>query len=302
MFRKLSVCSTHNTSFDFHFTAAIPLLEQTRIIAANYKTIDKETKDFCSMVASLIKQRHSLLITSDMLQEFQEGPHQKKTKTKMNPVNEEAFSPKKPHLATVKTNRDTKQAIAIDVPQSVHYNQRKSPTATDHVNQSAMTSNLLASGKSSMDTLGTFYHCSTLTDRKNEMFSLPFSIEYIDVQSTANRKIQEKDKAADMTRTNIMALRCEEEEESSLMSKRAYPMPCCQLVGGGSEHAMDSLHSTHSTEEAEVQNSKVSYEFDELPVDDSVLLGELSSECSDIKEDTFSFSFPWEGSIDLHRP
>jgi hypothetical protein len=84
-------------------------------------------------------------------------------KTKMNPVNEEAFSPKKPHLVTVKTNRDTKQATAIDVPQIVHDNQRKSPTATDHVNQSAMTSNLLASGKSSMDTLGTFYHSSRRT-------------------------------------------------------------------------------------------------------------------------------------------
>ena len=210
------------------------------------------------------------------------------------------YQPKKPHLVTVKTNRDTKQATAIDVPQIVHDNQRKSPTATDHVNQSAMTSNLLASGKSSMDTLGTFYHCSTLTDRKNEMFSLPFSIEYIDVQSTANRKNQKKDKAADMMRTSIMALRCQEEEESSLMNKRAYPMPCCQLVGGGSEHAMDSLHSTHSTEETEVQNSKVSYEFDDLSVDDSVVLGELSSECSDIEEDNSSFL--WEANIDLHRP
>jgi hypothetical protein len=426
------------------------------MIAANYKTIDKETKDFCSTVANLIKQRHSLLITSEMLQEFQEGPHQKKTKTKMNPENEEAFTnttnptpptyvppptpdykpnptptygrddgyghkddvngyghddhddghghndhdcyygksgkggkgskgghyddddyyygksgkgskgghydhddgqhsggyskysgdissgsggggddhdhghyygksgkgsygsksskgghydgksgkgskgghydhddPKKPHLATVKTNGDTKQAIDT-------LDQRISPTATDHVNQSAITSNLFASSKLSMDTLGTFYHCSTLTDRKSEMFCLPFSIEYNNVHSTANRKIQEKDNAADMMRPSIMALRCEEEEESSLMNKHAYSMPCCQLVGGGSEHAMDSLHSTHSTEEAEVQNSKVSYEFDDLSVDDSVVLGELSSECSDIEEDNFSFL--WEANIDLHRP
>jgi hypothetical protein len=132
------------------------------------------------------------------------------------------------------------------------------------------------------------------------MFCLPFSFKYNNVQSTANCKIQEKDNAADMMRRSIMALLGEEEEESSLMNKHAYPMPCCQLVGGGSEHAMDSLHPTHSTEEAEVQNSKVSYEFDELSVDDSVLLGEWSSKYPDIKEDTFSF--PWEANIDLRRP
>lgn len=86
---------------------------------------------------------------------------------------------------------------------------------------------------------------------------------------------------ADMMRTSIMALRCEEEEESSLTNKSAYLMPCCQLVGKS-----EPSHRTHSTEEAEVQNSNVSYEFDELSVDDSVILDEWSSEYSDIEEDT----------------
>ena len=138
------------------------------------------------------------------------------------------------------------------MPPIVYDIQHKSPTAMDHVNQWGMTSNLLTSGKSSMDTLGTFY-CSTRRDSKNEMFCLPFSIEYPNVQSTTNHRIQEMENAADMMRTSIMALRCEEEEESSLTNKSAYLMPCCQLVGKS-----EPLHRTHSTEEAEVQNSKVS--------------------------------------------
>jgi hypothetical protein len=113
------------------------------------------------------------------------------------------------------------------------------------------------------------------------MFCLPFSIEYPNVQITTNHRIQEMENAADMMRTSIiMALRCEEEEGSSLTNKSAYLMPCCQLVGKS-----EPSHRTHSTEEAEVQNSKVSYEFDELSVDDSAVLGEWSSEYSDIEED-----------------
>ena len=287
MFHKHSLIAKNTTSHStFLFTAAIPLLEQTRIIAANYKTIDKETKEYCATVSNLIKQRHSLLITSEMqlLQEVQEGPHQKKTKTKKNTmkklVQRVVASPKEPQVATVKTNRDTEQALALDVPPIVYDIQPKSPTATGHVNQSRMTSNLLTSGKSSVDTPGAFY-CSTRTDPKNEMFCLPFSIEYPNVQSTPNRRIQEMENAADMMRTSIMALRCEEEEESSLMNKSAYLMPSCQLVGKS-----EPSHRTHSTEEAEVQNSNVSYEFDELSVDDSLILDEWSSEYSDIEEDT----------------
>ena len=219
-----------------------------------------------------------------LLQEVQEGPHHKKTKTKKNTVKKlvqrEVASPKEPQVATVNTNHDIEQALALDVPPIVYDIQHKSPTATDHVNQWGMTSNLLTSGKSSMDTPGAFY-CSTRTDPKNEMFCLPFSIEYPNVQSTPNRRIQEMENAADMMRTSIMALRCEEEEESSLMNKSAYLMPCCQLVGKS-----EPSHRTHSTEEAEVQNSNVSYEFDELSVDDSLILDEWSSEYSDIEEDT----------------
>ena len=184
----------------------------------------------------------------------------------------EVASPKEPQVATVKTNRDTEQALALDVPPIVYdICQHKSPTATDHVNQWGMTSNLLTSGKSSMDTPGAFY-CSTRTDPKNEMFCLPFSIKYPNVQSTPNRRIQEMENAADMMRTSIMALRCKEEEESSLMNKSAYLMPCCQLAG-----KIEPSHRTHSTEEAEVQNSNLSY--------DSVVLDEWSSEYSDIEED-----------------
>jgi hypothetical protein len=113
------------------------------------------------------------------------------------------------------------------------------------------------------------------------MFCLPFSIEYPNVQSTPNCRIQEMENAADMMRTSIMALRCEEKEESSLMNKSAYLMPYCQLAGKS-----EPSHQTHSTEEAEVQNSNVSYEFDELSVDDSLILDEWSSEYSDIEEDT----------------
>ena len=184
----------------------------------------------------------------------------------------EVASPKEPQVATVKTNRDTEQALALDVPPIVYdICQHKSPTATDHVNQWGMTSNLLTSGKSSMDTPGAFY-CSTRTDPKNKMFCLPFSIEYPNVQSTPNRRIQEMENAADMMRPSIMALLCKEEEESSLMNKSAYLMPCCQLAG-----KIEPSHRTHSTEEAEVQNSNLSY--------DSVVLDEWSSEYSDIEED-----------------
>ena len=210
-----------------------------------------------------------------LLQEVQEGPHHKKTKTKKNTVKKlvqrEVASPKEPQVATVKTNCDTEQVLALDVPPIVYDIQRKSPTATDHVNQWGMTLNLLTSGKSSMDTPGAFY-CSTRTDP--EMFCLPFSIEYPNVQSTPNRRIQEMKNTTDMMRTNIMA-------ESSLMNKSAYLMPCCQLVGKS-----EPSHRTHSTEEAEVQNSNLSYEFDELSVDDSVVLDKWLSEYSDIEEDT----------------
>jgi hypothetical protein len=99
--------------------------------------------------------------------------------------------------------------------------------------------------------------------------------------------------AADMMRTSIMALRCEEEEESILTNESVYLMPCCQLVGKS-----EPSHRTHSTEEAEVQNSKVSYEFDELSVNDSVVLGEWSSKYSDIEED---IALIHEADIDLHR-
>jgi hypothetical protein len=70
-----------------------------------------------------------------LLQEVQEGPHQKKIKTKKNAVKKlvqrVVASPKEPQVATVKTNRDTKQALALDVPPIVYDIQRKSPTATE---------------------------------------------------------------------------------------------------------------------------------------------------------------------------
>ena len=145
-----------------------------------------------------------------LLQEVQEGPHHKKTKTKKNTVKKfvqrEVASPKEPQVATVKTNHDTEQALALDVPPIVHAIQRKSPTATDHVNQWGMTSNLLTSGKLSMDTPGAFY-CLITSDMQLLQ----------EVQEGPHQpRIQEMENAADMMRPSIMALRCEEEDISKV--------------------------------------------------------------------------------------
>ena len=137
-----------------------------------------------------------------LLQEVQEGPHQKKTKTKKNIVKNLVQR----EVTTVKTNCDTEQALALDMPPIVHAIQHKSPTAMDHVNQSGMTSNLLASGKSSMDTQGAFY-CLITSDMQLLQ----------EVQEGPHQpRIQEMENAADMMRTSIMALRCEEEDISKV--------------------------------------------------------------------------------------
>jgi hypothetical protein len=125
------------------------------MVASNYKTIDKETKDYCATVSNLIKQRHSDLIAGvdgdkGIVVRAQEGQPEKKKKKKL--VQREVLS-----LATAMTNGDTNKhpMMALNEP-IVHDVKRKSPViATSCVYPFAWPSNL--STLPSMDTLGTFF-------------------------------------------------------------------------------------------------------------------------------------------------
>jgi hypothetical protein len=358
------------------------MLEQTRIIAANYKTIDKETKDFCLTVSGMLKQRHSLLITNEMLLQEAKAFQPKKNKNPSGKLMQREVSSKKSRVATTKTSGDTeihhatktktddvtepsappttwvdqstmtsnlltlsqafidtlhcstipddpkkkewnhvpnnniclpfvnnhlpiqvsqysvdyldsqrtdnhRTAHEIDVLSNsdsnrmmAEYRRNFQRITTNHVNQSGM---MLASGKSPTDSLGTFY-CSARTDPKNEMFCLPFSIEYNDVLRTANDRIQEMKNTADMMRMKIMALTYEEEEETSRMNNfpgaPPFHVPYCQPIqddGGGGmvlwHPAIDSSHHG-SLSSAEDEGVSTAYKTEEFPIDDSFLLSE----------------------------
>jgi hypothetical protein len=88
------------------------------MVASNYKTIDKETKEYCVTVSNLIKQRHGDLIAVDKLRAQEGHPGEKKKKEKL--VQREVLS-----LATVKTNGD-KNEHSLMAP-IVHYDQHKTP-------------------------------------------------------------------------------------------------------------------------------------------------------------------------------
>lgn len=159
-----------------------------RIVASNYKTIDKETKEYCVTVSNLIKQRHGDLIAVDKLRAQEGHPGEKKKKEKL--VQREVLS-----LATVKTNGDTNEhpIMALNVPIVVHDARRKiSIITTGRVDPLAWPSNLTTSP--SMDTLETFYgSTSSLQDPKNGMPRPPFNVDYPNVPSTANHRVQAMD-------------------------------------------------------------------------------------------------------------
>jgi len=159
-----------------------------RIVASNYKTIDKETKEYCVTVSNLIKQRHGDLIAVDKLRAQEGHPGEKKKKEKL--VQREVLS-----LATVKTNGDTNEhpIMALNVPIIVHDAQRKSPiTITSPVDPLAWPSNLTT--WPSMDTLETFDgSTSSLQDPKNGLPRPPFNVDYPNVPSTANHRVQAMD-------------------------------------------------------------------------------------------------------------
>ena len=115
------------------------------MVASNYKTIDKETKEYCVTVSNLIKQRHGDLIAVDKLRAQEGHPGEKKKKEKL--VHREVLS-----LATVKTNGD-KNELSLMAP-IVHYDQHKTPIiiTTSSVDPLAWPLNLTTSP--SMDTLG----------------------------------------------------------------------------------------------------------------------------------------------------
>ena len=137
---------------DLH--AATPFVELARTVGANWKIIDKETKEYCMTVSNLIQARHSELIAKER--------GQLKKKKSQLVQQREVSSPKVPYEATVKTNSDTKPPI-------VHY-------TTSNNYQLAVSSNVMPSSKPSMamDTLGTFRYGSTRLDAMIEMCCLPF--------------------------------------------------------------------------------------------------------------------------------
>jgi len=165
--------------------AALPFFELARIIAANYKTIDKETKEFCDTVSKLIKQRHADLTAVDKLG-AQAGQPKKKKKGKECPVT--LVEGDVPRVATAKTRSDTKLPTRVlNAPIVVH-----SPSTSSSIDQLAETSSLMTSTPST-DTLGTFIGSGASQElNKNGMAPPPFWRNYPDVQHRTNR-IQEMD-------------------------------------------------------------------------------------------------------------
>ena len=156
---------------DLHFTAATPFAELARTVGANWKIIDKETKEYCMTVSNLIHARHS--------KHNKQGARDDQSKKKKARLvqQREVSSPKVPYEATAETNSDTKSPI-------VHY-------ATSNVCQLAVSSNVMPSSKASvaMDTLGTFRYGSTSLDAMNELCCIPLSTESpINVLSTSSHR------------------------------------------------------------------------------------------------------------------
>ena len=333
----------------------MPLLEQTRIIAANYKTIDNETKEYCATVSNLIKQRHSLLITNEMLLQEAQDCQPKKTKNPSGKLVQREVSSKKPRAATDKKSGDT----VIDHATKMRTDDLAAPsTPTMWVDQSTVTSNLLTLS-SNLLTLSKAYidtlHCSTSPDDpKKEMWNhvpgnntfLPFvknqdSVDYLNSQSTDNHRTHEMDDlfnsdsnrmiteyglnfqptdeylgltgyflaghdadsnvhdaivdemlpeianvnqrstiAANMMRTEIMALTCEEEEESSPVNNAGPPfhLPYCQPVQNEGGEGMVLWHqvieSSHHQSLSSAKDEGVSnaYKTEEFITDN--ILGE----------------------------
>jgi hypothetical protein len=164
----LSLLNMHHL-IDLHFTAVTPYAELAKIVVANWKIIDKETKEYCMTVSNLIQERHSRLNK----QGARDGQSKKK-KTQLV-QQREVSSPKEPYVVTAKANRDTKPPI-------VHY-------TTSNVNKLAVSSNVMPSSKASMaiHTQGTFNN-STGLDAMNEMRCLPFSTDSPNVLSTSSHR------------------------------------------------------------------------------------------------------------------
>jgi len=162
--------------------AALPFFELSRIIAANYMTVDKETKEFCDTVSKLIKQRHADLTAVDKLS-AQAGQPKKKKKGKECPVT--LVEGDVPRVATAKTNSDTKHPTrALNAPIVVH-----SPSTSSSIDQLEETSSLMTSTPS---TLGTLIGSGASQElNKNVVAPPPLWQNYPNVQRTD--RIQEMD-------------------------------------------------------------------------------------------------------------
>ena len=155
---------------DLHFTAVTPFVELARIVAANWKIIEKETQEYCMTVSNLIQERQSKLNK----QGARDGQSKKKKAQLVQ--QREVSSPKEPYVATAKaTSSDTKPPI-------VHYTK-------GYVDQLVVSSDIMPPSKASMamDTLGMFYG-STSRDAMNEMCCLPFSTDSSNVLSTYSHR------------------------------------------------------------------------------------------------------------------
>ena len=155
----------------------------SRIIAANYKTVDKETKEFCDTVSKLIKQRHADLTAVDKLGAQAGQP--KKKKGKEYPVT--LVEGDVPRAATAKTRSDTKHPTRLlNAPIVVH-----SSSTSSSIDQLAETSSLMTSTPYT-DTLGTFIGSGASQElNKYRVAPPPFWQNYPNVQRTD--RIQEMD-------------------------------------------------------------------------------------------------------------
>ena len=154
----------------------------SRIIAANYKIVDKETKEFCDTVSKLIKQRHADLTAVDKLGAQAGQPMKKKGKECHVTLVEGDV----PRVATAKTRSDTKLPTRVlNAPIVVH-----SSSTSSSVDQLAETSSLMTSTPST-DTLGTFVGSGASQELNKNVALPPFWQNYPNVQRTD--RIQEMD-------------------------------------------------------------------------------------------------------------
>jgi hypothetical protein len=166
----------------FHSTAAaLPFFELARTIAANYKTVDKETKVFCETVSKLIKQRHAYLTAADKLG-AQEGLPKKKVKGKELPLTlVEGDVVPRVQATAAKTRSDTKLPTRV----------LNAPVVVHSPGTSTATSNVMTRTNST-DSLGTFAGSGASQEsNKNGVTPPPFWQNYPDVQRMD--RIQEMD-------------------------------------------------------------------------------------------------------------